>query len=94
MWIKGCAAYSSGMKTGKQVQLVGYSFLYLTAIFFCLHLGTPKLIALADIQVPGAESIIISFSVGIFLVFVGEWLIVKCHLRGKAPNCHTSPHNS
>jgi hypothetical protein len=83
-WIKAHAAYEGRAKTGKQMQLLGYSFLYMTAIFLCVHLGTPHLPALAGIQIPSAESILVSLSVGILLLFVGDYAIARS-LREATP---------
>jgi hypothetical protein len=77
VWVKTHTAYEGSAKTGKQIQLLGYSFLYMAALFLCIFLGTPNLPALADITVPGAESILVSLSVGILLLFVGDFVARK-----------------
>ena len=77
IWIKTHHAYEGNIKTGKQIQLLGYSFLYMTALFLCMYVGTPNFPALAEIQVPGAESILISLSIGILLLFAGDFVARK-----------------
>ena len=73
-WIKTHMAYESGEKKGMHVQLIGYSFLYISALFLCMHMGTPKHPALADLTVVGGESIIIVFSIGFILLAIGHYL--------------------
>ncbi len=73
-WIKTHTAYKNNAKTGKHIQLLGYSFLYISAIFLCVHLGTPKHPAIAEMSVVGGESIIIAFSVGFVLLSFGHYL--------------------
>ena len=80
-WIKTHTACEGSTKTGKQIQLLGYSFLYLAAMFLCMHFGTPKVLAIVDKQVPSSESILVSFSVGMLLLFVGEYVIAKGHKK-------------
>jgi hypothetical protein len=76
-WIKTHTAYEGSAKTGKQIQLLGYSFLYITAMLLCLQIGSPHLPALADTPVGSAEGILVSFSVGILLLFVGDYVIAR-----------------
>ena len=70
----GSASYEGGAKRGKHIQLIGYSFLYIAALYLCIHLGTPKHPALADLSVVGSESIIAAFSIGFLLLFIGHYL--------------------
>lgn len=66
---------------------MGYSFLYMAAMLLCMHLGNPYLPALADTVIPGAESILISFSLGILLLFVGDYVIAGS-LREATASAH------
>ena len=77
LWIKTHTAYEGSAKTGKQIQFLGYSFLYMAALFLCIYLGSPYLPALADTLIPSAESILISLSVGILLLFAGDYVITR-----------------
>jgi len=77
VWIRTHTTNEGSAKRGKQIQLLGYSFLYMTALFLCMYVGTPKLPALANIPIPGAESILISLSVGILLLFVGDFVAAR-----------------
>ena len=74
VWIRTHTSYEGGAKKGKHIQLIGYSFLYIAALYLCIHLGTPKHPALADLSVVGSESIIAAFSIGFFLLFIGHYL--------------------
>jgi len=83
-WIKTNTAYEGSAKTGKQIQLLGYSFLYMAALFLCINFGTPHLPALADTVIPSTESILTSFSVGILLMFVGDSVIARSLMEAAA----------
>ena len=76
-WIKTHTAYEGIAKTGKHIQLLGYSFLYITAIFLCLYIGQPNLPGLADQPIVSSYSILIAFSVGWVLLSVGHYLSGK-----------------
>ena len=76
-WIKNHAAHEGKAKTGGQIQLIGYSFLYITALFLCIYIGTPRLAGLANVPVISGVSIVIAFSIGFALLSVGNRLIVQ-----------------
>ena len=74
-WVKNHTAYEGIAKKGMHIQLCGYSFLYITALFLCMYMGTPKLPGLANISIVSGQSIIITFSVGFALLSLGNYLI-------------------
>ena len=76
-WVKTHTAYEGIAKTGKHIQLLGYSFLYITGLFLCLYIGNPNLPGLADQPIPSGYSIVIAFSVGWVLLSVGHYLSGK-----------------
>jgi len=76
-WVKSHTAYEGIAKTGKHIQLLGYSFLYITALILCLYIGQPNLPGLADQPLPSGYSIVIAFSVGWVLLSVGHYLSRK-----------------
>lgn len=63
-WVKNHSKYDGIAKTGKHIQLLGYSFLYITALLLCLYIGQPNLPGLADQPIPSGYSIVMAFSVG------------------------------
>jgi hypothetical protein len=73
-WVKTHNAYDGIAKTGKHIQLLGYSFMYVTAMLLCLYIGQPNLPGLADQPLPSGISIVIAFSVGWVLLSVGHYL--------------------
>ena len=73
-WIKSHTDYEGIVKTGKHIQLIGYSFLYITALFLCIYMGTPKHPGLANISIVSGQSILIAFSVGFALLSIGHYL--------------------
>ena len=76
-WIKTHTAYEGIAKTGKHIQLLGYSFLYITGLFLCLYIGQPNLPGLSDQPIVSSYSILIAFSVGWVLLSVGHYLSGK-----------------
>ena len=76
-WIKTHTAYEGIAKTGKHIQLLGYSFLYITALLLCSYIGQPNLPGTADQPVASGYSIVIAFSVGWVLLSVGHYLSGK-----------------
>jgi hypothetical protein len=76
-WAKTHSAYDGIAKTGKHIQLLGYSFLYITAMLLCLYIGQPNLPGLADQPLPSGISIVIVFSVAWVLLSVGHYLSGK-----------------
>jgi len=76
-WIKTHTAFDGIAKTGKHIQLLGYSFLFLTALLLCLYIGQPHLPGLADQPLPSGESILVALCVSWVLLFIGHYLSGK-----------------
>ena len=78
-WNQTYAVYEGLARTGRHIQLLGYSFLVSTGLLLCMYFGNPKQPALADlpIPIPSGESINITLSLGMMLFFVGHYLIAK-----------------
>lgn len=77
MWTRTYAAYEGVARTGRQIQLLGYSFLFSTGLLLCSYIGDPKLLALKDLPSASAESINISLALGMFLLFIGHYLVAR-----------------
>jgi hypothetical protein len=77
VWIKTNTEYEGAAKTGKHIQLLGYSFLLITALGLCAYIGRPNLPGQADMNPQSGESILVAFSVGILLLFVGDYVIAR-----------------
>lgn len=80
LWTRTYQAYEGIARTGKQFKLLGYSFLVITGCLLCLYFGYPAELALADLPIPNSLSINISLSLGMLLIFFGEYLIAKKQL--------------
>ncbi len=80
LWTRTYQAYEGIARTGKHVQLLGYSFLVITGCLLCLYFGYPTELALADLPIPNSLSINISLSLGMLLLFFGQYLIAKKQL--------------
>jgi hypothetical protein len=76
-WVKNHTVYEGIAKTGKHIQLLGYSFLYITALFLCSYIGNPTVPGMANIPIVSSTSIMIAFSVGWVLLSVGHYLSGK-----------------
>jgi len=83
LWTRTYQTYEGIARTGKHVQLLGYSFLVITGCLLCLYFGYPAEPALADLpipMIPDSLSINISLSLGMLLIVFGEYLIAKKQL--------------
>ncbi len=76
-WSKSHHTYEGTAKTGRLIQLLGYFFLFATALFLCIHLGQPSLVALEEIPIVSSESIVVAFSIGWLLLFIGNLLVAR-----------------
>lgn len=85
LWTRIYAAYEGLARIGKQVQLLGYSVLVVTALFLCMVFGNPKQLALADLPIPSGEIINLTLSLGMLLLFVGQYLVARS-LKGANPS--------
>lgn len=77
LWIRTHAAYEGLARTGRHIQLLGYSFLVSTGLLLCLYFGNPRLRAIADRPSGSAESINVSLALGMALLFVGHYLVAR-----------------
>jgi len=76
-WVKTHTAYEGIAKTGKQIQILGYSFLYLTALFLCFWIGNPMNPGTAAYPTVSSYSILIAMSIGFALLSIGHYLSGK-----------------
>ena len=77
LWTRTYAAYEGIARTGRHIQLLGYSFLVSTGLLLCLYFGNPKVLALADLPIPSGQSINMTLSLGMLLLFVGHYLVAR-----------------
>ena len=75
--MKSFTKYEGAATTGKSIQLLGYSFLLLAALFLCHFLARPHLQGQADLPAISGEIILVTFSLGILLLFVGEYVVAR-----------------
>ena len=76
-WTRSYAAYPNHARTGRQIQLLGYSVLVVASLLLCMFFGNPKQIALADLAVPGGEIINLSLAFGMLLIFLGHYVTAR-----------------
>jgi len=73
-WIKTYNTYEGLALTGKQIQLLGYSFLYITALFLCNYIGNPMNPTAIGFPLVSGYSILITLSIGFVLLSIGHYL--------------------
>ena len=76
-WIRTYRSYEGLARTGKQIQLLGYSFVLVTALLLCMYFGNPKQLALGDLPIPSGEVINLTLALGMLLLFAGHYLVVR-----------------
>jgi hypothetical protein len=84
-WTQTHTAYEGAARTGKQIQLLGYSFLVVTGLLLCMYFGNPKQLALADLPIPSGESINLTLSLSMLLLFMGHYLAAR-NSKGAKPS--------
>ena len=72
-WFKTYSAYEGLALTGKQVQLLGYSFMYIAALYLCNYIGNPLNPGTAGFPLVSSYSVLIAFSIGFVLLSVGHY---------------------
>jgi len=73
-WLKNFSAYEGLARTGKHIQLLGYSFLYITALYLCNYIGNPMNPGLKGFPAVSSYSVLIALTVGFVLLSVGHYL--------------------
>lgn len=76
-WTQRYTAFEGIARTGKQVQLLGYSVLVATALLLCMYFGNPNVPALAEFPISSGQSINSSFGLGMLLLFLGHYLAAR-----------------
>lgn len=76
-WTRTYAAFSGIARTGRQIQILGYSFLFATGALLCSYIGDPKVLALEALPSASAESVNVSLALGMLLLFAGHYLAAR-----------------
>ena len=90
LWTRTYTNYEGVTRIGRHIQLLGYSFLVSTGLLLCSYFGNPKQLALADLPIPGGESINLTLSLGMLLLFVGTYLVARSS-KGADPSSALLP---
>jgi hypothetical protein len=77
VWTRTWKRYEGTARTGKIVQLLGYSVLVVVGNLLCMYFGNPYQIALVDLPIPSGLIINLALSIGMVLLFVGHYLAAK-----------------
>jgi hypothetical protein len=77
LWTRTYADYEGVARTGRHIQLLGYSFLVVTGLLLCMVFGNPPVLAIADLPSASAESVNISLALSMLLLFVGHYVVAR-----------------
>lgn len=75
IWTRTYSAYEGTARTGRQIQLLGYSLLVVVGNLLCMYFGNPYELALVDLPIPSGLIINLTLSLGMLLLFVGHYLV-------------------
>jgi hypothetical protein len=90
LWTRTYATYEGVARIGRQIQLLGYSMLVVTGLLLCMYFGNPNVLALADLPIPSSQSINLTLSFGMLLLFVGHYVVAR-GLRGVTARPEETP---
>jgi hypothetical protein len=77
LWTRTYSNYEGAGRTGRQIQLLGYSLLVVAGNLLCMYFGNPYQLALADLPIPSGLIINLTLSLGMLLLFVGHYLVAR-----------------
>jgi hypothetical protein len=77
VWTRTYASYEGAARTGRIIQLLGFSFLMSASQLLCMYFGNPNVLALADLPIPSGQVINLTLSAGMLSLFVGHYLVAK-----------------
>jgi len=75
--IKEASSDKELYKIGKKIQVLGYSFLYITALFLCNYIGNPMNPGTEGFPAVSSYSVLFTLSIGFVLLSAGNYLSVK-----------------
>ena len=77
LWTRTYASYEGAARTGRTIQLLGFSFLIAASQLLCMYFGNPNVLALADLPIPSGQTINLTLSAGMLSLFVGHYVVAK-----------------
>jgi hypothetical protein len=77
VWTRTYTSYEGLARTGRHIQLVGYSFLVAAGLLLCLVFGNPNVLALEGFPIPSSLIINMTLSIGMLMLFVGHYIAEK-----------------
>jgi hypothetical protein len=77
VWTRTYGTYEGAARTGRLIQLLGYSLLVVLGNLLCMHFGNPNQLALVDLPIPSGLIINLTLSIGMLLLFVGHYVVVR-----------------
>lgn len=75
IWTRTYSDYEGTARTGRQIQLLGYSLMVVAGNLLCMYFGNPYQLALVDLPIPSGLIINLTLSLGMLLLFVGHYLV-------------------
>ncbi len=76
-WIKENSTGEGLPNKGKQIQLLGYSFLFITALFLCNYIGNPMNPSTEGFPAVSSYSVLITMMISFALLSIGNYLSLK-----------------
>jgi hypothetical protein len=74
LWTRTSANYEGSARTGRIIQLLGYTLLVNCGILLCMYFGNPHQIALVDLPLPDGLVINLTLSLGMVMLFAGQYI--------------------
>ncbi len=85
VWTRTYRGFVGAGRTGRQIQLVGYSVLVVTGNLLCMYFGNPHQLALVDLPIPSGLVINLSLSLAMLLLFLGHYVSSRVAKEETAP---------
>ena len=85
LWTRTYDNFAGAARTGRKIQLLGYSVLVVTGNLLCMYFGNPYQLALADLPIPSGLVINLSLSLAMLLLFLGHYVASRVAIEETAP---------
>ena len=77
VWTQTYGIYEGAARTGRLIQLLGYSLLVVVGNLLCMYFGNPNQLALGDLPIPSSLIINLALSSAMLLLFVGHCVAAR-----------------
>jgi hypothetical protein len=92
VWTRIYGIYEGAARTGRLIQLLGYSLLVVAGNLLCMYFGNPNQLALVDMPIPSSLIINLTLSSAMLLLFVGHYVVARSSKEATAsPSLQPEP---